>query len=68
MKADIANVKKTGIAEALSKAARDALWQAKCASEKASQDGFKDFTREVKKAREYLDAASAFIDELRAQK
>jgi hypothetical protein len=68
MKADIENVKKAGIAEALSKAIHNALWQVKCASEDASKDSYKNFKREVARARDHLDAAVAFHDELRAQK
>lgn len=67
-KADIENVKKAGIAEALSKAAHAALWQVKCAAEEASKDGFKNSKREIEKAHDYLNAAGDFLNELRAQK
>lgn len=68
MKADIENVKKSGIAEALSRATNSALWQVKCASEEAAKDDFKNFKREIARARDQLEAAVDFFNELRATK
>lgn len=58
------NIKKAGAAEALSKACNSRLWTARQFIESASQDSFKNFARDIAKARTAIDEAEEILGEL----